>query len=76
MLMEAAMHDVLDPMAEWTRVTDTQWASRTSQTFARYFSGLEIVEPGLVTMGLWRPGPGVPIPPYPIPAYCGVARKP
>jgi hypothetical protein len=58
------------------RVTDTQWASRTSQTFARYFSGLEIVEPGLVTMGLWRPAPGVPIPPYPIPAYCGVARKP
>jgi hypothetical protein len=58
------------------RVTDTQWASRTSQTFARYFSGLEVVQPGLVTMGLWRPAPGVPIPPYPIPAYCGVARKP
>ncbi|MCW2893139.1 MAG: S-adenosyl methyltransferase, partial [Actinomycetia bacterium] len=41
-----------------------------------YFSGLEIVEPGLVTMGLWRPAPGVPVPPFPIPAYCGVARKP
>jgi hypothetical protein len=58
------------------RVTDTQWASRTSETFARYFSGLEIVEPGLVTMGLWRPAPGAPIPAHPIPAYCGVARKP
>jgi hypothetical protein len=58
------------------RVTVTQWAARTSQTFARYFSGLEIVEPGLVTMGLWRPAPGVPVPPRPIPAYCGVARKP
>jgi hypothetical protein len=58
------------------RVTDTQWASRTKETFARYFSGLEIVEPGLVTMGLWRPAPGAQLPPRPIPAYCGVARKP
>jgi hypothetical protein len=58
------------------RVTDTQWASRTRQTFARYFSGLEIVEPGLVTMGRWRPAPGAAVPPRPIPAYCGVARKP
>ena len=58
------------------RVTETQWASRTRQTFARYFSGLEIVEPGLVTMGLWRPAAGAALPPHPIPAYCGVARKP
>jgi hypothetical protein len=58
------------------RVTDTQWASRTKHTFARYFSGLEIIEPGLVTMGLWRPAPGVALPARPIPAYCGVARKP
>jgi hypothetical protein len=58
------------------RVTETQWASRTRQTFARYFSGLEIVEPGLVTMGLWRPAAGAALPPRPIPAYCGVARKP
>jgi S-adenosyl methyltransferase len=58
------------------RVTDTQWASRTKQTFTRYFSGLEIIDPGLVTMGLWRPAPGAALPPRPIPAYCGVARKP
>jgi len=58
------------------RVTDTQWASRTRQTFAWYFSGLEIVQPGLVTMGQWRPAPGTAVPPRPIPAYCGVARKP
>jgi hypothetical protein len=58
------------------RVTDTQWASRTRQTFARYFSGLEIVQPGLVTMGRWRPAPGTAVPPRPIPAYCGVAKKP
>jgi hypothetical protein len=58
------------------RVTATQWASRTRETFTRYFSGLEIVEPGLVTMGLWRPALGAVLPPRPIPAYCGVARKP
>jgi hypothetical protein len=58
------------------RVTDTQWAPRTKQTFTRYFSGLEIIDPGLVTMGLWRPAPGAALPPRPIPAYCGVGRKP
>jgi S-adenosyl methyltransferase len=58
------------------RVTDTQWASRTKETFAQYFSGLEIAEPGIVTMGLWRPAPGVRLPPRPIPAYCAVAGKP
>jgi hypothetical protein len=58
------------------RVEVTQWAPRTKAGFAQYFSGLEIVEPGLVTMGLWRPAPGAPIPPRPIPAYCGVGRKP
>jgi hypothetical protein len=57
------------------RVTTTQWASRTRQTFSRYFSGLELVEPGIVTMGLWRPEPGAPVPPRPIPAYCAVGRK-
>jgi hypothetical protein len=58
------------------RVGRTQWAPRSKAGFAQYFSGLEIVEPGLVTMGLWRPAPGAAIPPRPIPAYCGVARKP
>jgi SAM-dependent methyltransferase len=58
------------------RVGGTQWASRTRETFARYFSGLEVVEPGFVTMGRWRPEPGATLPPRPIPAYCGVARKP
>jgi len=58
------------------RVTDTQWASRTRQTFSRYFTGLEIVQPGIVTMGLWRPAPGAPVPSRPIPAYCAVGRKP
>jgi hypothetical protein len=58
------------------RVTQTQWASRTRETFTRYFSGLELVEPGVVTMGLWRPAPDASQPPRPIPAYCAVARKP
>ncbi|MGH3280108.1 MAG: SAM-dependent methyltransferase [Trebonia sp.] len=58
------------------RVRQTQWASRTRQTFASYFSGLELAEPGVVTLGRWRPAPGAAVPPRPIPAYCAVARKP
>ena len=58
------------------RVGPSQWSPRTKAGFTRYFDGLEIIEPGLVTMGLWRPAPGAPVPDRPIPAYCGVAKKP
>lgn len=58
------------------RVTASQWAPRTKESFAQYFSGLELVEPGLVTLGLWRPAPDATLPPRPIPAYSAVARKP
>ncbi len=42
----------------------------------RYFHGLELLEPGLVPVSLWRPEPsdrGVPVEVY---EFCGVGRKP
>jgi hypothetical protein len=53
------------------KVTQTR---RTPQSIASFFDGLEMVEPGLVTLSRWRPGPDEPD--QYIPTRCGVARKP
>jgi hypothetical protein len=49
---------------------------RTREQFARFFDGLEFVEPGVVPLGQWRPGPAVSIARAGLPTYCAVARKP
>jgi O-methyltransferase involved in polyketide biosynthesis len=49
---------------------------RSRQELLRYFDGLELLEPGLVSVSLWRPDPsdlGVPVEVY---EFCGVGRKP
>ncbi len=53
-----------------------QVRGRSRQELLRYFHGLELLEPGLVSVALWRPGPsdlGVPVEVY---EFCGVGRKP
>ena len=42
----------------------------------RFFTGLELVEPGLVPLAAWRPDPGTGADPRGVYAYGGVARKP
>ncbi|MEW9549924.1 SAM-dependent methyltransferase [Nonomuraea sp. NPDC050783] len=49
---------------------------RTRAEFARFFDGLELVEPGLVSIPLWRPDPDPLATPHEVDALCGVARKP
>jgi hypothetical protein len=41
-----------------------------------FFAGLELVEPGLVPLAVWRPDPGAEQDPRSVYAYGGVARKP
>jgi hypothetical protein len=48
---------------------------RTTQQLAAYYSGLELVEPGMVQLPKWRPDEGQD-PSLVLSAYCGVARKP
>jgi SAM-dependent methyltransferase len=48
---------------------------RTRDAVAKFFSGLELVEPGLVTPPEWRPEGGHPGY-HQDTAHCGVARKP
>ncbi|MET9428337.1 MULTISPECIES: SAM-dependent methyltransferase [unclassified Streptomyces] len=52
---------------------------RTREEFARFFDGLELVEPGVSLTAEWHPELGEAIPVAgddPIPGYAGVARKP
>jgi trans-aconitate methyltransferase len=42
---------------------------------ARFFDGLELLEPGVVPANHWRPGPGGPGPARDLPCYVGVGRK-
>jgi len=47
---------------------------RSPGQFARFFEGLELVEPGVVPVPHWRPDPDAPA--VEIYSYCGVGRKP
>ncbi|MEU3183319.1 SAM-dependent methyltransferase [Streptomyces sp. NPDC006923] len=53
-------------------------APRSREEFAKFFKGLELVEPGVSLAADWRPelGEVVPVPgDEPVPGYAGVARK-
>ena len=41
----------------------------------RFFDGLELLEPGVVPVNYWRPGPGGPDPARKLQAYAAVGRK-
>ncbi|WP_405800566.1 SAM-dependent methyltransferase [Streptomyces halstedii] len=52
---------------------------RTHAEVGRFFDGLELLDPGVVPLGDWRPDPeAAPVPAGagPVPIYAGVARKP
>jgi len=50
--------------------------TRSRQELTRFFDGLELLPPGVVSCSLWRPGPSEVGTPAEVTQYCGVARKP
>jgi len=48
---------------------------RTRDEVARFFTGLELVPPGLVQVHQWHPDPGDSAPDGTVSAHGGVARK-
>jgi len=48
---------------------------RTHEQVSRFFNGLDLVEPGLVQLHRWRPGPEGPVPDGDIANYGGIGRK-
>ena len=57
----------------WNEQANPPYVLRGRAQFARFFDGLELVEPGLTTAPQWRPeSPGA----APLEVLCGVGRKP
>ncbi|HEY8525229.1 MAG TPA: SAM-dependent methyltransferase [Acidimicrobiales bacterium] len=62
---------------EATTSTTNPPAFRTRDEFARFFDGLELVEPGLVEVNAWRPDANTPAASgRAVPLYSAVGRKP
>jgi hypothetical protein len=60
----------------WNQASSTPYHLRSIEQIARFFDGLELVEPGVVSVTRWRPEAG----PFGVPAeldqFGGVGRKP
>ena len=54
----------------------TTQTRRASEAIARFFDGLDMVDPGLVALNRWRPGPEDPKLDKDIPAVAAIGRKP
>ncbi|MBN6051642.1 SAM-dependent methyltransferase [Nonomuraea sp. RK-328] len=69
-----------DAAAEAERMRDEgkvySYRLRTPGEIGRFFDGLELVEPGVVSVSRWRVEAGVFGVPDEVDAFCGVARKP
>ena len=57
----------------WNEQANPPYLLRSHTEFARFFEGLEMVEPGVVSAPLWRPAESDP---QPLDVVCGVGRKP
>jgi len=67
-------------VAEAVRRVNTRSATTTTlrshAEIARFCDGMQMLEPGLVQVHRWRPGPAAPDDADPIAAYAGLACKP
>ncbi|MCT9931708.1 SAM-dependent methyltransferase [Planotetraspora sp. A-T 1434] len=65
-----------EAIAIWNASGSVPYTLRKPEQIARYFDGLEIVEPGVVSCPLWRPGPTDVGLTREVDEFCGVGRKP
>ena len=70
----AAMEEAV---AHWNQVGTPSMTLRTPEQITRFFGGLDLLEPGVVSCSRWRPdiSPLGGQPPE-VDEFCGVARKP
>jgi hypothetical protein len=70
----AAMEEAV---AHWNQVGTPPMTLRSPQQIARFFDGLDLLAPGVVSCSRWRPDPSLRAgPPAEVDEFCGVARKP
>jgi trans-aconitate methyltransferase len=60
----------------WNQLAATPVFLRDRDQVTRWFTGLELVDPGIVEVHRWRPAPGDPDYPDGMPLFGAVARKP
>ncbi|WP_181787945.1 SAM-dependent methyltransferase [Streptomyces phytophilus] len=61
---------------EYNESADVPLTPRTREQITGFFEGLEVIEPGVVSMSRWRPEAGMAAPPRAVFGYCGVGHKP
>jgi S-adenosyl methyltransferase len=62
--------------AQWNKTATPPITLRSRAAMLRWFEGLELVDPGVVTCTKWRPEPGDPTAETDVYQFCGLARKP
>ncbi|MEU1278765.1 SAM-dependent methyltransferase [Streptomyces sp. NPDC005805] len=70
-----AMPDVDEAVAFWNENGTPRLTQRTPAQVARYFDGLELLEPGVVSCNRWRPDEQDLRAPAEVAMYGGVGRK-
>jgi hypothetical protein len=60
----------------YNRTSSVKVTLRNKADVARFFDGMELVEPGITPVGVWRPGPMDDIPDRGLSTYTAVGRKP
>jgi hypothetical protein len=68
--------EVVEAARIWNQSANPTYHLRGPERIARFFDGLELVEPGVVSPSRWRPEPSPAGLPAEIDSACGVGRKP
>ena len=68
--------EVVEAARIWNESANPTYHLRSPDRIARFFDGLELVEPGVVSPPRWRPEPSPSGLPAEIDSACGVGRKP
>jgi hypothetical protein len=68
--------EVVEAARIWNESANPTYHLRSPERIARFFDGLELVKPGVVSPPRWRPEPSPSGLPAEIDSACGVGRKP
>jgi hypothetical protein len=68
--------EVVEAARIWNLSANPTYHLRSPDRIARFFDGLELVEPGVVSPPRWRPEPDPSGLPAEIDSFGGVGRKP
>jgi hypothetical protein len=68
--------EVVEAARIWNQSANPTYHLRSPERIARFFDGLELVDPGAVSPPRWRPDPNLSGLPAEIDSLCGVGRKP